>query len=69
MGSREYWNIKDGHYLGPAHDAVPLRVDPANPLDYGKPGVPVGPTSSGSASTSSASSTALGATSIPTTRR
>src|SRR5215831_17092554 len=37
MGKREYWNIKDGHYLGPAHDAVPLRVDPANPLDYGKP--------------------------------
>jgi hypothetical protein len=37
MGKREYWNLKDGHYLGPAHDAVPLRVDPANPLDYGKP--------------------------------
>jgi hypothetical protein len=37
MGSREYWNAKDGHYLGPAHDAVPIRVDPANPLDYAKP--------------------------------
>jgi hypothetical protein len=37
MGTREYWNAKDGHYLGPAHDAVPLRIDPANPLDYGKP--------------------------------
>jgi len=37
MGKREYWNAKDGHYLGPAHDAVPLRIDPANPLDYGKP--------------------------------
>jgi len=37
MGSREYWNKKDGHYLGPAHDAVPVRVDPANPLDYGRP--------------------------------
>ena len=35
MGNREYWNAKDGHYLGPAHDAVPLRIDPANPLDYG----------------------------------
>jgi hypothetical protein len=35
MGSREYWNAKDGHYLGPEHDAVPIRVDPANPLDYG----------------------------------
>jgi hypothetical protein len=43
MGNREYWNIKDGHYLGPAHDAVPIRVDPANPLDYGKPEVPVTP--------------------------
>lgn len=35
MGKREYWNAKDGHYLGPAHDAVPIRVDPQNPLDYG----------------------------------
>ena len=43
MGKREYWNIKDGHYLGPAHDAVPLRIDPANPLDYGKPELPVKP--------------------------
>jgi hypothetical protein len=37
MGKREYWNLKDGLYLGPAHDAVPVRVDPANPLDYGRP--------------------------------
>ncbi len=37
MGRREYWNIRDGYYLGPAHDAVPLRIDPANPLDYGRP--------------------------------
>lgn len=37
IGSREYWNKRDGHYLGPAHDAVPLRVDPANPLDFGRP--------------------------------
>jgi Protein of unknown function (DUF1501) len=43
MGAREYWNLKDGHYLGPAHDAVPIRVDPANPLDYGKPELPVRP--------------------------
>jgi hypothetical protein len=42
MGRREYWNLKDGHYLGPAHDAVPVRVDPANPLDYGKPERDVG---------------------------
>jgi hypothetical protein len=41
MGKREYWNAKDGHYLGPAHDAVPLRVDPARPLDYGKPEGPL----------------------------
>jgi hypothetical protein len=36
MGTREYWNNRDGHYLGPAHDAIPLRVDPANPLDFGR---------------------------------
>ncbi len=41
FGTREYWNKKDGHYLGPAHDAVPLRVDPANPLDFGSPQRPV----------------------------
>jgi hypothetical protein len=37
MGRREYWNARDGHYLGPAHDAVPLRIDPTRPLDYGRP--------------------------------
>jgi len=42
MGRREYWNAKDGHYLGPQHDAVPLRIDPNNPLDYGKPERPTG---------------------------
>lgn len=34
MGTREYWNKRDGHYLGPAHDAVPLQVDASNPMDY-----------------------------------
>jgi hypothetical protein len=33
IGKREYWNKKDGVYLGPAHDAVPLRIDPSNPLE------------------------------------
>ncbi|PQO42362.1 DUF1501 domain-containing protein [Blastopirellula marina] len=37
IGKREYWNKRDGHYLGPAHDAVPLRIDPNNPLDYSRP--------------------------------
>ncbi|HEU4751748.1 MAG TPA: DUF1501 domain-containing protein, partial [Armatimonadota bacterium] len=37
IGTREYWNKKDGFYLGPAHDAVPLRIDPDNPLDFGRP--------------------------------
>jgi len=37
MGTREYWIKRDGHYLGPAHDAVPLRIDPRNPLDFGHP--------------------------------
>jgi hypothetical protein len=43
IGSREYWNKKDGHYLGPAHDAVPLRVDPDNPLDFARADRPVSP--------------------------
>ncbi len=37
IGHREYWNKSDGHYLGPEHDAVPIRVDPTNPLDYARP--------------------------------
>ncbi len=41
IGNREFWNSKDGHYLGPAHDAVPLRIDPKNPLDYSLPERPV----------------------------
>jgi len=40
IGTREYWIRKDGQYLGPAHDAVPLRIDPANPLDFGRPARP-----------------------------
>lgn len=41
FGNREYWNKQDGHYLGPAHDAVSLRVDPHNPLDFGRPERPI----------------------------
>lgn len=41
MGRREYWNSKDGQYLGPKHDAVPVRTDPNDPLDYGKPEGPM----------------------------
>ena len=37
IGRREYWNARDGHYLGPEHDAVPLRIDPQKPLDFAKP--------------------------------
>src|SRR4051812_41259300 len=37
LGRREYWNARDAHYLGPSHDAVPLRIDPARPLEYGRP--------------------------------
>jgi hypothetical protein len=36
MGPR-YFDVRDGHYLGPAYDAVNLRVDPQNPLAFGKP--------------------------------
>ena len=36
MGSR-FFDVRDGHYLGPAHDAVTLNVDPSNPLAFAKP--------------------------------
>ncbi len=36
MGPR-YFDKRDGHYLGPAYDAVTLKVDPKNPLAYAKP--------------------------------
>ena len=37
IGTRPYWNNRDGIYLGPKHNAVPLRIDPNNPLDFAKP--------------------------------
>ena len=36
MGPR-FFDKRDGHYLGPAYDAVPLTVDPKNPLPFAKP--------------------------------
>lgn len=36
MGPR-YFDVRDGHYLGPAYDAVPLKIDPKNPLPFAKP--------------------------------
>jgi hypothetical protein len=32
-----FFDKKDGHYLGPAYDAVNLKIDPRNPLNYAKP--------------------------------
>jgi hypothetical protein len=43
IGAREYWNKRDGLYLGPAHDAVPLRIDPQNPLEFSQPERPFSP--------------------------
>jgi hypothetical protein len=40
MGPR-YFDMRDGHYLGPAYDAVPLKVDPESPLDFAKPSRPL----------------------------
>ncbi len=40
MGPR-FFDNRDGHYLGPAYDAVTLKVDPNNPLDYARPEMPV----------------------------
>jgi len=36
MGPR-FFDKRDGHYLGPAYDAVQLKVDPGNPLDFAQP--------------------------------
>ncbi len=41
MGPR-YFDIRDGHYLGPAYDAVNLKVDPKNPLTFAAPEIAVG---------------------------
>ena len=32
-----FFDKKDAHYLGPAYEAVNLKIDPANPLDYARP--------------------------------
>lgn len=36
MGPR-FFDTRDGHYLGPAYDAVPLKIDPKAPLDFAEP--------------------------------
>ena len=36
MGPR-FFDRSDGHYLGPAYDAVQLKIDPDNPLDFATP--------------------------------
>lgn len=41
MGTRPYWNNRDAHYLGPRYDAVPMRIDPSNPLDFSRPERPL----------------------------
>ncbi len=32
-----FFDKRDGHYLGPAYDAINLKVDPKNPLEYASP--------------------------------
>mgnify|MGYP002628129406 CR=1 FL=1 len=32
-----FFDTRDGHYLGPAYDAVNLKIDPKDPLPYAKP--------------------------------
>jgi hypothetical protein len=36
MGPR-FFDVRDGHYLGPAYDAVPLKVNASVPLPFAKP--------------------------------
>ncbi|MDZ4286487.1 MAG: DUF1501 domain-containing protein [Prosthecobacter sp.] len=38
-----FFDTKDGHYLGPAYDAVNLKIDPQNPLAFARPEVDLGP--------------------------
>ena len=40
MGPR-FFDVRDGHYLGPAYDSIPIKVDPNNPLPYAKPELPM----------------------------
>ena len=42
MGPR-FFDVRDGHYLGPAYDAVPLKIDPQYPLPYATPELDMGP--------------------------
>jgi hypothetical protein len=39
MGPR-FFDTRDGHYLGPAYDAVPLEVDRKEPLMFARPEMP-----------------------------
>mgnify|MGYP002526893688 FL=1 len=32
-----FFDVRDGHYLGPAYDAIPMKIDPKNPLPYAHP--------------------------------
>ena len=41
IGNRSNSNRKDSYYLGARHEAVPLRVHPNNPLDFGRSQRPV----------------------------
>ena len=36
MGPR-FFDIRDGHYLGPAYDSIPMKIDPKQPLDFVSP--------------------------------
>ena len=38
MGPR-FFDVGEGHYLGPAYDPVEMKIDPKNPLPYAKPEV------------------------------
>jgi hypothetical protein len=65
MGPR-YFDIRDGHYLGPAYDAVNIKVDPKNPLTFAAPEIANRQRRSRRRSlTSSTSSTCLNAEQYP----
>ena len=46
MGPR-FFDTRDGHYLGPAYDAVPIDVHRKEPLMFARPEIELPPSCSG----------------------
>ena len=67
MGPR-YFDTRDGHYLGPAYDAVPIEVDRKEPLMFSHPEIDTPPLLNARCSTSWGGWTGSARPGIGTTR-